>query len=60
LTNNETYNILNQGSGKTYDANGNMTANGSDWRAWYDGENRMRQVVKQYDGTELLYDYAVQ
>ena len=58
LTNNETYSILNQGSGKTYDANGNMTANGSDWRAWYDGENRMRQVVKQYDGTELLYDYA--
>ena len=58
LTNNETYSIINQGSGKTYDANGNMTANGSDWRAWYDGENRMRQVVKQYDGTELLYDYA--
>lgn len=58
LTNNETYSILNQGSGKTYDANGNMTTNGSDWRAWYDGENRMRQVVKQYDGTELLYDYA--
>ena len=58
LTNNETYNILNQGSGKTYDANGNMIANGSNWIALYDGENRLRTVSHPYDGVELLYDYA--
>ena len=58
LTNNETYSILNQGSGKTYDANGNMTANGSNWIALYDGENRLRTVSHPYDGVELLYDYA--
>ena len=58
LTNNETYNILNQGSGKTYDANGNMTRNGDDWIALYDGENRLRTVSHPYDGVELLYDYA--
>ena len=58
LTNNETYSILNQGSGKTYDANGNMTRNGDDWVALYDGENRLRSVSHPYDGVELLYDYA--
>ena len=58
LTNNETYSILNQGSGKTYDANGNMTRNGDDWVALYDGENRLRTVSHPYDGVELLYDYA--
>ena len=58
LTNDETYNILNQGSGKTYDANGNMTRNGSNWIALYDGENRLRTVSHPYDGVELLYDYA--
>ena len=58
LTNNETYSILNQGSGKTYDANGNMTRNGDDWIALYDGENRLRTVSHPYDGVELLYDYA--
>ena len=58
LTNDETYNILNQGSGKTYDANGNMTRNGDDWVALYDGENRLRTVSHPYDGVELLYDYA--
>ena len=58
LTNDETYNILNQGSGKTYDANGNMTRNGSNWIALYDGENRLRTVSHPYDGVEVLYDYA--